>query len=98
MRFIGLDVHRDFAEVAVLEPGHPVHSWGGVIARLAELRGFATTLRADDAVALEATLGRPDPQVAHLLTIPGVDAAVALGVLATIGDIGRFRTPEQLVS
>ena len=98
MRFIGLDVHRDFAEVAVLEPGHPGALLGRGNRPPAELRGFATTLRADDAVALEATLGRPDPQVAHLLTIPGVDAAVALGVLATIGDIGRFRTPEQLVS
>ena len=246
MRFIGLDVHRDFAEVAVLEPGHPVRSWGRVVARPAELRAFAATLRADDVVALEATIntwaiarllgehagrvvisnpyrtraiaeakiktdrvdaavlaqllaadylpavwepdertqalrrlvgrrarlvqqrtrlrnqvhavlhrnliggapvtdifgvrgqawlrslllpaderaaiesalrllealeaeleaangelariGRPDPQVAHLLTIPGVDAAVALGVLATIGDVGRFSTPAQFVS
>ena len=45
-----------------------------------------------------ARLGRPDPAVAHLLTIPGVDAAVALGVLATIGDIHRFPTPQRLVS
>ena len=246
MRYIGLDIHRDFAEVAVLEPGHPVRSWGRIVARPAELRAFAETLRADDAVALEVTintwaiahllgehagrvvvsnpyrtraiaeakiktdkvdaavlaqllaadylpevwqpdertqmlrrlvgrrarlvqqrtrlrngvhavlhrnlvggapvtdifgvrgqawlralllpadersaiesalrllesletelhaadaelarLGRPDPAVAHLLTIPGVDAAVALGVLATIGDIGRFPTPQRLVS
>ncbi len=246
MRYIGLDIHRDFAEVAVLEPGHPVRSWGRVVARPAELRAFAATLRPDDAVALEVTintwaiahllaehagrvvvsnpyrtraiaeakiktdkvdaavlaqllaadylpsvwqpdertqmlrrlvgrrarlvqqrtrlrnqvhavlhrnliggapvtdvfgvrgqawlralvlpadeqstiesalrllealqselraadaelarLGRPDPAVARLLTIPGVDAAVALGVLATIGDIGRFPSPQRLVS
>ena len=246
MRYIGLDVHRDFAEVAVLEPGHPVRSWGRIVARPAELRAFADTLRPDDVVALEATintwaiarllgghagrvvisnpyrtraiaeakiktdkvdaavlaqllaadylpevwqpdertqmlrrlvgrrarlvqqrtrlrnqvhgilhrnliggapvtdifgvrgqawlralllsadersaiesalrlleglqseldaadgelarLGRPDPQVAHLLTIPGIDAAVALGVLSTIGDIGRFSSPQRLVS
>jgi transposase len=246
MRYIGLDIHRDFAEVAVLEPGHPVRSWGRVVARPAELRAFAETLRPDDAVALEVTintwaiahllaqhagrvvvsnpyrtraiaeariktdkvdaavlaqllaadylpsvwqpdertqmlrrlvgrrarlvqqrtrlrnqvhavlhrnlvggapvtdifgvrgqawlralllpadersaiesalrllealqaelheadaelarLGRHDPAVAHLLTIPGVDAAVAMGVLATIGDISRFPTPQRLVS
>lgn len=45
-----------------------------------------------------ARLGRPDPAVAHLLTIPGVDAAVALGVLSTIGDIHRFSSPQRLVS
>lgn len=246
MRYIGLDIHRDFAEVAVVEPGHPVRSWGRVVARPAELRAFAATLRPDDAVALEVTintwaiahllgehagrvvvsnpyrtraiaeakiktdkvdaavlaqllaadylpsvwqpdertqmlrrlvgrrarlvqqrtrlrnqvhavlhrnliggapvtdvfgvrgqawlralllpadeqstiesalrllealetelhaadaelarLARPDPAVAHLLTIPGVDAEVAMGVLATIGDVARFRTPGQLVS
>ena len=246
MRYIGLDIHRDFAEVAVLEPGHPVRSWGRIVARPAELRAFAETLRSDDAVALEVTintwaiahllrehagrvvvsnpyrtraiaeakiktdkvdatvlaqllaadylpevwqpdewtqmlrrlvgrrarlvqqrtrlrnqvhavlhrnlvggapvtdifgvrgqawlralllpaderstiesalrlletletelhaadaelarLGRPDSVVAHLLTIPGVDAAVTLGGLATIGDIGRFPTPQRLVS
>jgi transposase len=246
MRYIGLDIHRDFAEVAVVEPGHPVRSWGRIVVRPAELRAFAATLRNDDAVALEATintwaiarllgehagrvvtsnpyrtraiaeakiktdrvdatvlaqllaadylpsvwepdertqmlrrlvgrrarlvqqrtrlrnqvhavlhrnlvggapvsdifgvrgqawlralllplderstiesalrllealatelhdadaelarLGRPDPAVGHLLTIPGVDAAVAMGVLATIGDIRRFGSPQQLVS
>jgi len=45
-----------------------------------------------------ARIGRPDPAVAHLLTIPGVDAAVAVGVLSTIGDIGRFSSPQRLVS
>ena len=56
MRYIGLDIHRDFAEVAVLEPGHPVRSWGHVVARPTELRAFAETLRPDDAVALEVTI------------------------------------------
>lgn len=56
MRYIGLDVHRDFAEVAVLEPGHPVRSCGRIVARPAELRAFAATLRPDDVVALEATI------------------------------------------
>jgi hypothetical protein len=56
LRYIGLDIHRDFAEVAVLEPGHPVRSWGRIVARPAELRALAGTLRADDAVGLEVTI------------------------------------------
>jgi transposase len=66
MRYIGLDIHRDFAEVAVLEPGHPVRSWGRIVARPAELRAFAGTLRADDAVALEVTINTW--AIAHLLS------------------------------
>ena len=32
------------------------------------------------------------------MTIPGVDATVALSIVAAVGDFGRFRSPEQLVS
>jgi hypothetical protein len=32
------------------------------------------------------------------MTIPGVDATVALSLLAAVGDFRRFPTPEQLVS
>ncbi len=32
------------------------------------------------------------------MTIPGVDATVALSLVAAVGDFRRFRTPEQLVS
>ena len=55
--------------------------------------GCSLPLRAADTEL--ARLGRPDPAVAHLLTIPGFDAAVALGVLATIGDISRFPSPAR---
>ena len=53
-RFIGLDVHRDFAQVAVVEDGF-VTDWGRVGCRPEALRQFAAGLRADDQVALEAT-------------------------------------------
>lgn len=53
-RFIGLDIHRDFAQVAVVEDGC-VTDWGRVGCRPEALRGFATRLRPDDQVALEAT-------------------------------------------
>ena len=32
------------------------------------------------------------------MTIPGVDATVALSLVAAVGDFRRFRRPEQLVS
>jgi transposase len=32
------------------------------------------------------------------MTIPGVDATVALSIVAAVGDFTRFRTPEKLVS
>lgn len=41
-------------------------------------------------------LGRDD--VRRLMTIPGVDATVALAIVAAVGDFTRFRTPEKLVS
>ena len=34
----------------------------------------------------------------RLMTIPGIDAAVALGLVAAIGDIDRFASSQKLVS
>lgn len=39
--------------------------------------------------------GWQDPRVQLLMTLPGVDVTVAEAVLAALGDIRRFRTPEQ---
>jgi transposase len=36
--------------------------------------------------------------VKRLMTIPGVDATVALSIVAAVGDFSRFRSPEKLVS
>jgi transposase len=38
------------------------------------------------------------PEVLRLMTIPGVDATVALSIVAAVGDFTRFRSPERLVS
>jgi transposase len=49
----------------------------------------------------DAALGRialERPEVKRLMTIPGVDATVALSLAAAVGDFRRFRSPEQLVS
>jgi transposase len=54
MRFIGLDVHRDFCEVAIAEAG-AVRAAGRVQTEPAALTLFAQSLGAGDEVALEAT-------------------------------------------
>ena len=56
MRLIGLDVHRDFCEVAIAEAGAgAVRAAGRVRTEPAALALFAQSLGADDEVALEAT-------------------------------------------
>jgi transposase len=54
MRFIGLDVHRDFCEVAIAEAGK-VRLAGRVQTEPETLALFAESLGVDDQVALEAT-------------------------------------------
>jgi len=54
MRFIALDVHRDFSEVAIAEGGQ-VRLAGRVETTPAGLELFAQSLGADDQVVLEAT-------------------------------------------
>lgn len=39
-----------------------------------------------------------DPVVARLMTIPGVDAIVAMSVVAAVGDFSRFTSADKLVS
>src|SRR5215211_7692528 len=54
--YIGLDVHREFCEVAISEEGE-VRSAGRVRTRREELELFAKSLGSDDEVALETTGG-----------------------------------------
>ncbi|SRR6266542_4121268 len=54
MRFIALDVHRDFCEVAIAEGGR-VRRAGRVETTPSTLELFARSLAADDQVVLEAT-------------------------------------------
>lgn len=53
-RSIGLDVHRDFCEVAVADGGR-ARSAGRVVTSVEDLELFAASLAADDRVVLEAT-------------------------------------------
>ena len=54
MRFIGVDVHRDFCEVAIVEDGR-LRFAGQVASTPSELEVFAGSLAPDDVVAMEAT-------------------------------------------
>jgi len=65
VRYIGMDVHREFAQLAVLEGGL-VRDEGRIGVTPEALRAWAGGLRADDQVALEAT-GNSDA-IATLLT------------------------------
>src|SRR5215203_5692121 len=54
VRFVGLDVHRDFCEIAICESGR-LRSGGRVPTSPEGLQVLANTLGLDDQVALEAT-------------------------------------------
>jgi transposase len=64
VRYIGMDVHREFAQLAVAEDGL-VRDEGRIGVTPEALRQWAAGLRADDQVALEAT-GNSDA-IANLL-------------------------------
>jgi transposase len=55
----------------------------------------------EDLRALERELARDalaDPTIKRLMTVPGIDMIVALGLSAAIGPITRFERPDRLAS
>ena len=55
----------------------------------------------DELRVVERDLARDalaDADVKRLMTVPGIDMVVALGLAAAVGPIKRFKGPEQLVS
>ncbi|MFZ1175921.1 MAG: IS110 family transposase [Mycobacterium sp.] len=74
MRGFGLDVHRDFCEVAIAEHG-TVRSAGRIRTRVPSLELFAQSLVAGDIVALEATSGTD--KIVSVLQTHGVRVVVA---------------------
>ena len=61
-----------------------------------QLDFHAEELRLIDTDLGQVALARPE--VLRLMTVPGVDATVALSIVAAVGDFTRFRTPEKLVA
>ncbi len=101
MRSIGLDVHRDFCEVAIFEDGK-VSRHPRVPARQAALVAFARSLEPTDQVGLEATgnalaIARLiEPHVARVVI---ANAAVTKGIGATRAKTDQLdaRTLAQLL-
>jgi transposase len=61
-----------------------------------ELDRLGDDLRVLDREIAESALD--DAAIKRLLTITGVNLAVAAGLMAAVGDIGRFSSPQKLVS
>ena len=74
MRGFGLDVHRDFCEVAIAEDG-AVRSAGRIPTRVAALELFAQSLVTGDVVAVEATTGTD--KIVSVLQRHGIRVVVA---------------------
>lgn len=56
---------------------------------------------AEDLAVLDREIAQSaldDPAIERLMTITGVNLTVAAGLMAAIGDIGRFKSPQKLVS
>jgi transposase len=73
----------------------PADEQAAAAALLRQLDFHAQELRLIDRDLGQVALGRDD--VHRLMSIPGVDATVALSIVAAVGDFTRFRTPEKLV-
>ncbi len=55
----------------------------------------------EDLKAVEREIARDalaSPEVKRLMTVPGIDMVVALGLLAAIGPVERFPSPDRLVA
>jgi transposase len=67
-----------------------------VAALLRQLDFHTEQLRLIDAELRRVALQHP--HVSRLMSIPGVDATVALSIVAAVGEFTRFRGPEKLVA
>ena len=74
----------------------PPDELAAATALLRQLDFHAEELRLIDTDLGQVALGRPE--VLRLMTVPGIDATVALSIVAVVGDFTRFRTPDKLVA
>jgi len=73
----------------------PADERQAVLALLRQLDFHAHELRLIDAELARVALGCQDTK--RLMTIPGVDVAVAMSITAAVGDFSRFSSPNKLV-
>ncbi len=78
------------------EQSLPADELQALDALLRQLDFQGQELRIIDAALAKVALGSSD--VKRLMTIPGVDATVALSIVAAVGDFSRFSSPNRLVS
>jgi transposase len=90
MRFIGLDVHRDFCEVAIADEDG-IRSAGRVETTPGSLELFAESLAPDDQVALEATGNAP--AIAAILR-PHVSRVALANPAAVRGELNAPKTDK----
>ncbi|MDQ3904641.1 MAG: IS110 family transposase [Actinomycetota bacterium] len=74
----------------------PPDEQAAAMALLRQLDFHGEELRLLDTELGQVGLNRPE--VLRLMSVPGIDATVALSIVATVGDFTRFRTPEKLVA
>jgi len=74
----------------------PADEQTAVAALLRQLDLHTEELRLIDQELGRVALGHPD--VRRLMTVPGIDATVAVSIVAAVGDFSRFRSPEKLVA
>ena len=98
MRSIGLDIHRDFCEVAIAEAGE-IRSAGRIGMTPEELELFAGSLGRDDQVALEVSGNAWEvariirPHVARVVVAsPPTPGSAARGRRPTASMPGRWRS------
>ncbi len=102
MRFLGLDVHRDFCEVAIAENG-VARPAGQIKTSPAELELFACSLAPSDVVAMEATANALaiariiEPHVARVVLANPKAVKAATGLRAKTDKIDA-RTLAQLLA
>src|SRR4051794_36392328 len=74
----------------------PVDEWRSIDALIRQLDFHGDELaEVERDIAVEAI---DDPIVARLMTVPGIDVAVAIAVVAAVGDFARFDDPARLVA
>lgn len=78
------------------EQALPADERQAVAALLRQLDFHGQELKLIDVELGHVALGSGD--VKRLMTIPGVDATVALSIVAAVGDFARFGSPEKLAS
>lgn len=90
------DLFNRLGRAWLLRQPVPEDERGAIERHIRELDRLAEDLAViDKDIAADAL---EDASVAHLLTITGVNLTVAAGIVAAIGDISRFTSPQKLVS